>query len=91
MKHIKLCMPVARIVAAILISAVANAQNSPPQYQPPQGEFYQIFRERMARIDSLKTTLPDSVVYSEGGELNELMRWYSYWQPRLAPHGDFDN
>ncbi|HRD54521.1 MAG TPA: T9SS type A sorting domain-containing protein [Flavobacteriales bacterium] len=91
MKQSKLCMQAAGVVAAFLVGTMANAQNNPAQHQPPQGELYQVFRERMARIDSLKNSMPDSVVYSEGGELNELMRWYSYWQPRLAPHGDFDN
>ena len=75
MKQSKLCMQAAGVVAAFLVGTMANAQNNPAQHQPPQGELYQVFRERMARIDSLKNSMPDSVVYSEGGELNELMRW----------------
>ncbi|MBK8531210.1 MAG: hypothetical protein IPL64_04880 [Flavobacteriales bacterium] len=44
----------------------------------------------MAVLDAIQGTIPDSEFYREGGTYAETQKWFSNWEPRLAPHGDFD-
>lgn len=56
----------------------------------PQGKLYQQRDSIMAVLDAIQGTIPDSEFYREGGTYAETQKWFSNWEPRLAPHGDFD-
>jgi hypothetical protein len=57
------------------------------QGQAPGGPLYQIWQEKQAYFDVLRTQMTEEEFYQEGGEFVEFQRWFRYWEVR-APQGD---
>lgn len=63
-----------------------------PSYDIKGRNLYQIKRDfdnyfdQQARIYGW-----NRLISEEGSEYNQYRKWLSYWEPRLAPHGDFES
>jgi hypothetical protein len=57
------------------------------QNNQPGGSLYQIYQEKQAYFDVLRSQLPESEFLQEGGEYAEFQKWFRYWQVR-SPQGE---
>lgn len=81
-----------RIIVALLLSVIMPVfglgQTLPPNY--PNGELHEFWKSNTAKFDSIiENGFADSLFFSEGGEYQRFNKWFDFWEPRLAGHGDF--
>jgi len=56
----------------------------------PSPNYYDIKAEREEYFRQLVAQYGPSILEGEGSEYASYKRWQAMWEPRVAPHGDFD-
>lgn len=56
-----------------------------------QRNYYDIVQDAEVYFKTQERKYGRSLLLAEGSEYNQFLKWKRFWEPRLAPHGDFES
>lgn len=75
------------VLCSLLLNNVYSQQSTGSRAP----NFYEIKKEKDAYFENIRRTLGQQALDEESSEYQSYKRWCNFWEPRLAPSGDFAN